>query len=468
MNKYKRLLGNSVIFAFGNLGSKLIAIMLVPFYTYLLSTGEYGTVDLITTTVNMLLPIISLSTFDTVLRFVLDKKENNQVILSNAFFITIVGCFVFLLIIPVFDFLKIQNGIYLYCILAAQAFQSMLSEYARASNHIKLFAFNGIFGAFITAIANIVLMYFFKLGIVGYLISLFIAAVGSIILLGFKLKINTKISYKLVQKKILRKMLVYSIPLIPNALAWWVNNASSRYFILYFVGVSANGLFAVANKIPSLLNMLNSIFFQSWQISAIEEYNSESRAHFYSKVFSVYCQFLFISSVAILLVLKPFMLFAVARDFYSAWRFVPLLLLAVIYSSFSGFLGTNYVAAKKTVGVMTTTIIGAILNVVFCFLFVPLFKVNGAGLSSALSFFCIWLLRIYDTKKFININLNVKNILFNHILFLGVYLVLLLSNIYVSELIGLFLLVLLLFVDKELTKNVFKIVKNRIKINWKK
>lgn len=457
MNKYKKLLGNSFIFAIGNLGSKLIAIMLVPFYTYLLTTKDYGTVDLITTTVNMLLPIISLSTFDTVLRFVLDKHEDNQTIISNAVFITIIGSIVFLSIIPILGLFNIKNTGYLYIILVAQAFQSMLSEYARAIERIKLFAFNGVFGAVLTGTANFVLMFIFKMGISGYLLSLFISAIGSTVLLSVQLHLKNQIHFSLIQKDTLKRMLVYSIPLIPNALAWWVTNASSRYFILFFVNVGANGLFAVANKIPSLLTMLNAIFFQSWQISAIEEFDSSDKSKFYSKVFSYYAQFLFLCSLAILLILKPFMHIAVSGNFYSSWQLVPLLLLSVIYSSFSGFLGTNYVAAKKTIGVMTTTLIGAVLNIIFCFIFVPIFKANGAGLASSLSFFFIWIIRIVDTKKFISIRLNISNLILNHIVFILGICILFFDNLLLSELGELILLILLITVNRKFVFGIINI-----------
>lgn len=65
-------------------------------------------------------------------------------------------------------------------------------------------------------------------------------------------------------------MLAYSVPLIPNGIMWWVVNASDRYIIGYFLGYEATGIYSVAAKFPTLLTMLYGIFFQAWQLSAME------------------------------------------------------------------------------------------------------------------------------------------------------------------------------------------------------
>src|SRR5699024_2237789 len=97
-------------------------------------------------------------------------------------------------------------------------------------------------------------------------------------------------------------------------------NSSSRYFILFFVGASGNGLFSVANKIPQALFMITNIFSQAWQLSSFEEQESEDKGTFYSEVFSVYSSGLFLGGSAILLVLKPLMNILIDESFVSSWK----------------------------------------------------------------------------------------------------------------------------------------------------
>lgn len=466
MSTYKKLIGNSFIFAIGNLGSKLISIILVPLYTYYLTTSEYGTVDLITTTTSLLLPIVSLSIFDAVLRFAMDKKQPTDVVFTNAIVVTGLGSLIAILTYPILSELNVFGGllIFMYVILILQAFQTLSAQFVRAIGKVKVFALNGIVQTLIIGLMNIILLVYFNMGIAGYLLAMVASNLVSIIYLTIVGKTYKFINFKKINKTLSKKMLVYCVPLIPNALMWWVMNASSRYFILFFVGANANGLFAVANKIPSLLSILNQIFSQAWQLSAIEEFDSKDKSKFYSEVFNYFSMFMFLGTSAILVVIKVTMDFAVAPEFYTSWKYVPFLLLGVVFSSFSSFLGTNYVAAKKTGGVFRTSVIGGIVNVVSNLIFIPLIGTNGAGVSTMISFFVIWVIRVYDTKQFIDMKLNLK-ILFANISIIAIQIAIIYLNLtsVMEIVIEASLFVILIIINKNLFKPFTQIISSRRK-----
>lgn len=460
MSKYRKLLKNSMVFAIGNLGSKLISFLLVPFYTYVLTRSQFGTVDLISTGVNMLLPIISLSIFDAVFRFTLDKKEDKNVILSNGITISIVGCLFALLFIPFFTFLNIPIPVYIYVLLVSSAFSSLLSNFSRAINQIKTFAFAGILGTIVTALGNILLLWYFKFGIQGYILSLILANISMILFLGYRIKVFDRFRIKYINKNILKRMIIYSLPLIPNAFSWWVNSSADRYFILAFVGTGANGLYAVANKIPSLLNILNQIFFQSWQMSAVEEYDSNDASKFYSETFNYYLTFQFIGAAALLIILKPLMQIIVAPSYFISWEYIPFLLLSVVYSSLSGFLGTTYTAAKRTSGIMVTTFIGAVINIIFGFCFVPLFGVQGASIAGLISFGTVLVIRLHDTKVFMPIKVNLLSTLTNHFFFiLMIFSLFVIKNDWILEIVLLSLWVIMIISNSKIVNVLFKKIK---------
>jgi O-antigen/teichoic acid export membrane protein len=159
--------------------------------------------------------------------------------------------------------------------------------------------------------------------------------------------------------------------MIPNMIMWWVVNSSTRYFILYYNGASENGLYAVASKLPALITMLAAIFSQAWQLSSVEEYNSKDKEDFFSKTFLAFSMVMMLSSSALLIVLKPVMLNVVENSYYSSWMFVPPLVLASVYSSFSGFVGTTYTAAKQTKGIFYSSVIGGGASIITSFLLIP-------------------------------------------------------------------------------------------------
>ncbi|WP_010632941.1 oligosaccharide flippase family protein [Sporolactobacillus vineae] len=415
MNRYKKLAFNSVIFAVGNLGSKLISLLLLPLYTYFLSTGQYGTVDLVTTTLSLILPVFTLSIGDAVLRFVMDKNSNKTIVLNNALVLTICGYAVAWLLYPLFKTILPFNNylFYFYIMLLTSSVNGSLMQFVRANGQVKTFASIGIISSFVVLTSNIILLVQFHLGVAGYLISLIAADIVSLLILFSIGGVYRFISISLTNLALLKEMIVYSIPLIPNALMWWIMGVSDRYIITFFLGVGANGLYAVANKIPSILSMINSIFFQAWQMSAIEEANSKSKSQFYTNIFNAFATVMFLGTSLLLLSLKTILHYVISPSFFSSWEFVPFLLLGVVFSSFSGFLGTNYIAAKNTVGVFRTSIYGAIVNVGANFLLIPFIGTNGASISTMLSFLVIWLFRIADTKSFVKINYNIKSIIGN-------------------------------------------------------
>lgn len=415
MDSYKKLISNTFVFALGNLGTKLITFFLVPLYTYNLTTNEYGLTDLITTTINLLLPLFTLSIFDAVLRFVMDKNYDNKVILNNAFIVTIIGYIILLIILPFFQLL-LPFGDYLFYffgLLFMQALQTCLGQYVRAQGKVRLFAMNGIFNALIILLSNLVFLVWFNLGIIGYMLSYILGYTISSTFLIIGGKVWKDISPKKVNFNITKEMLCYSIPLIPNSFMWWIIDSSNRYVIANFLGLSANGIFAVSSKIPSLLSIVYSIFFQAWQMSAIEEYESKDKSKFYSNVFNIFSFIMFLATSVILFLLKVVISILAEKSYFEAWKYVPFLLLGIVFSSFSGFLGTNYIAAKRTSGVIKSSIMGAIVNIVLLFLLVPLIGINGASIATMLSFFTMWVIRVKDTKEYVEIKVNWKKLILN-------------------------------------------------------
>lgn len=270
MNRYKKLIGNSAIFAIGSLGSKLISFLLIPFYTFILSKSQFGIVDLIVTAVSMMLPVLTFSIYDAVFRFILDKTKNENSIFTNGIFISSIGSLIGLIMIPLLNKFNVPFSEYIYLLLVTGVFLSLMLNFCRAIGKVKIFAIAGILGTIVTAGANIIFLLVFEWGIKGYLISILLSNITVILFIVFSTKAWALIKLRYLNRELMISMIMYSLPLIPNAFSWWINTSADRFFILAFVGASANGIYAVASKIPTLLNILNQIFFnhgkcQQWK-----------------------------------------------------------------------------------------------------------------------------------------------------------------------------------------------------------
>lgn len=410
MDAYGRLKKNTLIFGIANLCNKLILVVMVPYYTYVLTTEDLGTADAWVSAVSLISPIITLYLQDAVMRYVMEKECDKKEILSTALFVVFIGA---LILIPFGGLLyylnvSIVNIVLLYFLTITYGLKGILGQFAKGIGKNLDFAISGIVSTIVLVCANIFFLTVINLGIEGYLLSITLSYCAAVIYLVFRCKVWKYSSFRVINKKVFNIMIKYSLPLVPNAIMWWIVNLSDRYMIIYFIGFGANGIYAVANRIPSVINMVNGIFNQAWQISAIEEQNAENKTKFSSNIFNMY----FFASVCmvliILAVIKPLIQLGFAESFSEAWKYIPFLSYAMIFSGMGAFLGSLYAVAKDTKKAMVSTIISAAINIGFNAILIPLIGINGAAIATFISMLVLFIFRAIDTRRYLKINYDKK------------------------------------------------------------
>lgn len=404
MGKYNKLVKNTGVFFIANFSSKVLTFLLVRFYTELLSPTEYGIIDLLNTTASLAFPLITLCITEAVLRFSIDDTDNRGKILTNGIAVAVLGNLAFVLTAPVFANIESfsENYIWIYLLTLTNSLYTIFAHFSRGIGKSKLFAASGLVHTALQIGFNILFLLVFGWGMTGYFIAAVLANVLSGAFVFFGGNLFSYIVFKL-DRKYLRTMIVYSLPLIPNSVFWWIMQSSDRYVITYMLGSEANGLYAVANKIPTIISTISSIFFQAWQISSVEEVNSKDKTEFYSRVFAVLSALLTTATSFLLVVLQPLYHILTEASYYDGWKATPFLLFAMVFSCYSSFLGTNYVAMKKTTGVFLTTVGGAVVNIgLNLFLTKPL-NIIGTAFATAVGFFITWGARVFGTRNFVRI-----------------------------------------------------------------
>lgn len=407
MNKYKKLFGNTIIFGIGSFGTKLLGFLLVALYTRVMSEGEYSTVDLIYQTVNVLVPLVTFSMADAVIRFGMDKEYDHRKVFTCANLCVLFGMTVFMIFTPLVSNIKTIGEysflLYIYCYFSC--FRQIASQYVRARGYVKLFAFDGIFSTLIQVICNLILLVGFKLGVTGYILSIVISDALSICLLTLLAGLGKCLDTSFISPKLIRQMLKFSAPLIPTYLLWWITSASDRWFLVEMINKETNGVYAVGNKLPTLLMLVTTMFYQAWQMSSIEEKDSRYLGKFYENVFSAYSSLLYIAAAGLIMLCKPltFILTGPGEDgsFFSAYMFTPVLILAMIFQCFCQFLSSIYTTKKKSVNSCLTALAAGTVNIILNFLLIPSHGVWGAAIATASAYFACFAIRIFDARKMI-------------------------------------------------------------------
>lgn len=407
-SKSKRLINNTIIFFFGSLGSKFIQFFLVPLYTYVLTTQQYGITEIVLTVSNVLMPIFSVSIADGLLRFGLDKKWKKEDVLKNSMLIVFIGTLLSIAFVPVFNLYSGLNQwiVYFLLILNFRIYRDVFAINLKINDKNIYFAVDSIIYTFALCGFSILFLNILKMEIVGYFLSYIAANVVSILFLGVVGKPVRAITKGKINKELLQRLLKYSIPMIANGIAWWVITASDRFILQYFEGASSVGIYSVASKIPTIISTFSSVFMQAWIISAVTEYDEDREEKFYSNVFQKYYVAMFMAATCLITVVKMFMKIYVSPDFQVAWKYTPLLISAAIYSGMFGFFVGIYAAAKNSKNVTITTILGAVINIVLNCVLIPIMGIQGAVLATYIAWLSTTILRIIDTKKFLNFNID--------------------------------------------------------------
>lgn len=408
--KSKFLIKNIGLFTIGSFGSKILSFLLVPLYTAVLSTSEYGSVDLITSTVSLLLPILLLSIFDATLRFGMDPEYKKEDVLSTSINIVIKGTLVLIIgviVIAATHILNISNIYFVFlCVYFAMgALSQILNLYLRAKNQASIIAVSGILCTLVTCISNIVLLLVLKWGIIGYMISNTIGVLIQNLYQLFVGRVYKDIKFR-GYNDLSKPMIKYSTPLIANSISWWVNNASDRYILTFLRGVSENGIYSVSYKIPTILSIFQGIFYNAWSISAIAEYDQNDTDGFIGNNYSVYSFISLVVCSGLLIINIPLSELLYRKDYFVAWRCVPFLLMGTVFSGISQFEGSLFAATRNTKFVAKTTVIGAVVNTVLNFILIYFFGAIGAALATLLGYLTTWILRTKYLQSFIKMKVN--------------------------------------------------------------
>ncbi|HFI0683466.1 TPA: polysaccharide biosynthesis C-terminal domain-containing protein, partial [Streptococcus suis] len=314
-------------------------------------------------------------------------------------------------------FYSSENLVFFYLLIISTMVYNYANQFARGIGLTKEYAISGVFSTLITVISNIILLVVLDYGVDGYVISYILSYLLPFLYLSFCIISSIGINFKF-SKDILIECLTFSIPLVPNAVLWWLINGANRLLILQYVGSVGNGIFAVANKLPMLLTLVTGIFLQAWQLSAYEEYGNSENIEYNRVVFKMYSQFLFLFGIGISIFSKLYFETFIDPRYNEAKSFVYLLILAVIFQSLSGFLGTIYTSARDTKGVLSSSSTGAAISIILSYFLTKSYGVLGSSIGTLIGFFVMYIFRLFDTKKFVDLTSEAKGVFFLSILIL--------------------------------------------------
>lgn len=419
LNKFIKSTG---VFLIGNVLSKTIVFFMLPLYTKYLSPSDFGVYDLHIAYITFLSSILFLDIWDGIMRFMFDysaTKDKMKPIIAGSliFFVSTILYSIAVFLLGNIMGIEFKGLLFLYGLLMNAS--NMMGYIARGYGENVIFALGGIVNTIATVFCNIVFIAVFHKGYEYLYVSSCIGLILNTTLIGYKIKYLSILKSKKLEFQLLKSMIIYAAPLSVNSMAYWFLTSYNKVVINNQLTSFENGLYAVANKFSSMINIFTQCFQMAWQEltfskAGIDQYE---KSKFYTKAINEYIQFLYLGMILVIPAIYIVFPYMIDPQYEKARILIPLALLATFLSCISSFIASICSTIKKNKYLFTTTIMGSIINIIIINLCINIIGVQAASFSLSIGFLIVVIRRLQLIKKFIDIKLSMKKFIGLSLLF---------------------------------------------------
>lgn len=403
------------LYAIGNLGSKLITFLMVPLYTYFVNPADYGFYDLCLTLIFFAIPFMTLQLRDGAFRFLVDNEdeEKRKIVVTFAYrvmMITSIFAIISSVIIGLFSPVR-----YLWLILMlliVMSFYEVVVQIARGLGNTVSFVSAGIISSMGIGVFSVFFVVYLDMGIEGIFWANILARVVALSFIEIKDKIIQRYFVRRPNYGTMRKDIVkYTLPLIPGLVFWWIIGSTDRLFIEHYLGLSANGLYAVSYRLASILQVLSTIFYQAWQETALQQYDSADRDKFFSDMFNSYLYVLSCILILFTFLLKINYSWLVSEEFAESIQYIYPMAVSVLLFALVAFMDMGYQCAKDTKRTLPAVILAAVVNLLSNFILVRYIGLWGVVITSILTYIVLLIYRIFDMRRYFKLKLYKNSVI---------------------------------------------------------
>ena len=416
---YKRLVRDASVYSISSVLARGFSLITVPIFTRILSPTDYGALDLLSY-FSVLIPLVSGAALDqAVARFYLssDDEIEKKRIASTVLFYTIFILLIFLPVArPAASFMAntwLDGQVTDQTVLLVFAFTWTQSVFNIVCNQLKYtflskkFAICNIGNIIVSTALSFSFVVFLKLGVFGVFLGQTLGQMLFVVLSFY----YARQSYALVfHWHTLRRMLRYSLPLVPGAVAFYAMQYVDRYALNELRGLEDVGIYGIGARLASLVNLFLMGFHSAWNPTVMKHYKDKDGPNRFKMVFSY---FLFVT-LGILLGLslfsKEILLLFTTPTFSQGYVVVPLLVLAAILASIGGYFTYGIQIAQKSSYRLILNVSVLFFNIILNVLLIPRMGVIGAALSTMLSFLILAIMGIIISQRLYFVPYEWRNI----------------------------------------------------------
>lgn len=463
----KQLLNTTVVYFIGSALTQVVSLFLLRFVTGRISAEEYGYYNLIVTIDNLITPIFTLQIGDALFRYFI-KAENQtekKQYYTNAIFLVYVGGLLMAagLLLVNFSFYQFSHLFWVIMYVLSTNLYNLYLKIVRSMGKNKEFATLGFAKTIIYIALQMIFLFGFGLGGECLFMSVTLSTLVAILAIEIWIKPHQYLNFKMLNKDKLKQMLTFSFPLIPNTMLWWLCSSINSLIISMRLGLDINGIYSVANKFSNILVMVTNMFSTAWQESVIKEYDKVGFKRFQTETFNMYILLVLSGVTALIPTIKIAIPYLIDESYYSAIQYVPFLLFATAFSTFSGYAAQILTAQEKTKSVMLTSVIGTLANLIVVALTVDRLGLWSAVWGTVVSNVLLTAIRLFLVRH--EFDKDIKFFKFSVLVLLATINVFayFYAGVLINSLLLLFTLIVAVFFNIELIKDFLQIFFSKLK-----
>ena len=281
-------------------------------------------------------------------------------------------------------------------------------------NRMTVYGIITVIASLCMVLLNIFFVSILQLGV--YALVLSTAIVNFLQLLLFACCSHQCFNIGYVDTKLIKKMLYFAMPLVPSTVAMWILNLSDRYIILFFLGETEVGLYGIAGRFVTLINMVISavsMAYTTFAYSNVE--NPDARKQYASVLNLMYV--LLIGAAFIISMFSKEIIQIMATDAYSqAYKPMRDLMFAQVVYGISTITSYGIYFKKKSGYALISTLSAAAVNLILNYVLVPYFGISVAATTTLLGYLVMFFINYIYSQKFYPCDYGIKIIALNMIM----------------------------------------------------
>lgn len=396
MSIYKKTLKTASIYAICEILKKGTSFFLIPLYTSYFTTADFGVLEMLQLTASIVATLLTMGIHSSVTKFYFerDQEEKRNEVIS----VTLITMFAsgLILTVAVYFTSKYLSAFILDSTLFSKHFFLMFADmsiamlvqvpetYLMIKQKAVLYSAVSLLRLALHLLIKIVLITTYDMGILGALYGSIIAnTITGLFLLGYILRV-VRLSFSF---DILRKMVLYSVPLLGSWIGQFSMNFGDRFFLTKLSDLSQVGIYSLAYKFGLLGQMmLTGPMMMTWQPRSFEIAHEKGSPKIFAQMFTYFVLIQVYFTLSLSIMVKPMLILMAEPSYHSAYQYVPLISVSYIFQAIFLYIQFGLMNAKKTAVIGISVLIAAGLNLVLNFILIKHLAIWGATLATVVSY----------------------------------------------------------------------------------